>query len=1459
MHPSAWARIPRPLLVVLLAACAAAPANALTSHGGTISADETWTGAGEVHLITSDVTVASGVTLTLEPGAIVKFQARYHLSVNGTLLSEGTALDPITFTSYKDDTVGGDTNGDADATTPAGGDWWRINFTNSPGSELSYTNIRYGGYQSHYTNRRGMVFLKYTTFVDPAPLLQNCEITDSYDYGVYCEGGSASEPTIDSCTFADVPTYAVYNSSTSVLPFVTQCSFDVPYGVYVRSSSAVTNNTFNDATGHAIYVYTTGATISGNTTSGSTNYAVLCDNGSGPLADLSGNTFAGTGPFPLRLHAEDLRRIDANGFTGWIGARGYECLGGSMTTTATWPDFSALPLVLTYTTATVESGATLTLRPGSIIKFNAQTHFSVNGTLLSEGDAQDHIVFTSYEDDTAGGDTNGDGAATSPAPGDWWRIIFFNFSGSSVIYTDVRYGGYQTHYSNRRGMIYLNYGSFVEPAPLLQSCAISDSYDYGVYCEGASSTEPTIDSCSFDDVPVYAVYNSSTTVLPTVSQCSFDVPYGVYVRSPSAVTDNSFNDATSHAIYVHTTGATITGNTTTGATSYAVLCDNGAGPMSDLSGNTFAGTGPFPVRLHAEDVRRIDDNSFAGWSGARGYECFGGSMTTSATWPDFSTLPLVMTYTTTTIDAAATLALTPGSIIKFNAQTHFDVNGTLLSEGTDADHIVFTSYKDDAAGGDTNGDGDATLPAPGNWWRINFTNSEGSRLVYADIRYGGYYNHYSNRRGMVFLNYSSFVEPAPVIQNCAITDSYDYGVYCEGGSSTEPTIDSCTFADVPAFAVYNTSTAILPGVSQCSFDVPYGVYVRSASSVTDNTFADATSYAIYINGSGAGVTGNTTTGSTGWGLYTESGSLGTLSGNSFSGTGTHPVRMHPNDLRWLTSNTFDWPLAWTYQIMSGTLTENATWRALEVPYEVVGSFTIDGGDTLTIDAATIVKMNRCSVTINGGFYCEGVAGAPVVFTSIKDDTWGGDSNGDGAGTTPVAGDWYHIRYTSSASGGQLDHVVLPYGGYGNGYTLRVESISPAINDLTIENGSTHGLYLSGGCASQIARSTFSGATYGVFSEQGSNPTFTDCNITGNSSWGIYNADSGTTVSAENCWWGSDTGPYHAGTNPSGTGDAVTDYVDFTPWRDIEYTANAIVVTLTPYQSIVPRGGTGDFKETLTNTSDTSESFTHRFRVLDAGGDPYHSFAPTSVTLAAGETQTTLYSMKVPVGTPLGIYTVEARAYEGPTVLDVDSFQVEVIDVAGAVPEGEPEGEPVLAAGGAGAAGRGGAAAGAARARTSAAAEAEGAGWIVEIVERTSSIRGAIAVAEGERLLEAEAGFEAAGEANEGDQSLDSPAADQGRPQLPAPRFGLGPAAPNPFNPSTLLRFAVEEAGPLSLRIYDSAGRLVRTLAEGERQAGYYSIRWKGDNEQGRGVPSGVYSAVLIAGKERALRRLVLVK
>jgi subtilisin family serine protease len=85
------------------------------------------------------------------------------------------------------------------------------------------------------------------------------------------------------------------------------------------------------------------------------------------------------------------------------------------------------------------------------------------------------------------------------------------------------------------------------------------------------------------------------------------------------------------------------------------------------------------------------------------------------------------------------------------------------------------------------------------------------------------------------------------------------------------------------------------------------------------------------------------------------------------------------------------------------------------------------------------------------------------------------------------------------------------------------------------------------------------------------------------------------------------------------------------------------------------------------------------------------------------------------------------------------------------------------------------------------------------------------------------------------------------------------AVPNPFNPSTGLRFDLPADGNVELRIYDVAGRLVRSLLSGSRPAGANAVHWNGKDDAGRAVASGTYFARLIVDGQVEIKSLTLVR
>jgi hypothetical protein len=88
---------------------------------------------------------------------------------------------------------------------------------------------------------------------------------------------------------------------------------------------------------------------------------------------------------------------------------------------------------------------------------------------------------------------------------------------------------------------------------------------------------------------------------------------------------------------------------------------------------------------------------------------------------------------------------------------------------------------------------------------------------------------------------------------------------------------------------------------------------------------------------------------------------------------------------------------------------------------------------------------------------------------------------------------------------------------------------------------------------------------------------------------------------------------------------------------------------------------------------------------------------------------------------------------------------------------------------------------------------------------------------------------------------------------------LGPAAPNPFQPSTEIRYFLPQGGRVQLRIFDVLGRQVAALVAEPQTAGYHAARWDGRDRNGRRLAAGTYFAELEFGGTVEARKLVMLK
>ena len=105
---------------------------------------------------------------------------------------------------------------------------------------------------------------------------------------------------------------------------------------------------------------------------------------------------------------------------------------------------------------------------------------------------------------------------------------------------------------------------------------------------------------------------------------------------------------------------------------------------------------------------------------------------------------------------------------------------------------------------------------------------------------------------------------------------------------------------------------------------------------------------------------------------------------------------------------------------------------------------------------------------------------------------------------------------------------------------------------------------------------------------------------------------------------------------------------------------------------------------------------------------------------------------------------------------------------------------------------------------------------------------------------------------------DGPVSITGKNSRPE-NFSLNQNFPNPFNPSTTIRYELPQQSDVQIIVYDILGQAVATLVSGNQSPGYHSVQWNSKNDQGQPVSAGLYLYSIRAGEFSKTRKMLLVK
>ncbi len=477
----------------------------LTGH---LFQNTTLTAAASPHTVVGDLTIEPGVTLTIEPGAELRFTsgadlmgsgldtARTELRVRGTLVADGTTTLGIRFVST--------------AASPTAGDWYGIAFlAGASASVIDFATIRHARYGIHSSAAAGTV-------------VQRSTVENSQSYGVYADAGAIELAELLVRSSGSYGVYFVgaggvirgsriYDNGSRGISLRTDVGTNTTevlrntiigngtYGLYAVENGGTQNVTVRDNVivnnGNTGF-YVAGSpvlTVSHNLVWGQTTAYSSVTPGTGAISenplvvDITARDMRLTTNSPARRHASDGTDMGALAFDGapTVGVHGH------LYDATTWSG-----TVNVLGDVTVEPGVTLTIQPGTVVRFAAntdsmggnvdaaETELIVRGRLVSDGTPQSRITLTS--------------AGATPAANDWYGVqLTATAANSTLDNTVIEWGRYGIHSQAPASAVVTqsevrrssSYGVYVDGGALsLNSTRVAYSGSYGVYVLGASPT-----------------------------------------------------------------------------------------------------------------------------------------------------------------------------------------------------------------------------------------------------------------------------------------------------------------------------------------------------------------------------------------------------------------------------------------------------------------------------------------------------------------------------------------------------------------------------------------------------------------------------------------------------------------------------------------------------------------------------------------------------------------------------------------------------------------------------------------------------------------------------------------------------------------------------------------------------------------------------------------------------------
>lgn len=1211
---------------------------------GDINTDTTWT-TGNIYVVDTTVTVASFATLTIQQGVIVKFSVsldRRKIVVNGNIITQASPENVIYFTSLADDTIGGDTNADGRQTLPVAGDWGYLQITGHA-NPLQYCAFKYGGqlgiwtwsYYGYYWSEQPTSQLNiqtpqsvevshcvFSNGLDQAILVNTSSNQSIYSFSYNNIVSSGNGITVNGDASGNYPTLSIMNNSFLSGGNCIEVS-------RLRANSQIIGNIISNTakTGTGIKVSDCALLIASNDINSKIEGISISNATNTPFPPIiTGNTIHNT-TYPFTQ--------SGNSFPSYTGNTLYENTftairipGGTISMNGIWEGQGINYSYFIDGCVAIAPNINLQIPAGTVIKFNQgnNSRIDVNGNLDIRGTTANPVTFTSILDDTAGGDTNGDGGSTWANAGNWGSLTFWGQT-SPLKHCNFRYGGGWQEYL---------LGFYMATGVVVDSCFMNTNNGRAIRIYGTSNQSIYYirgNHISSSPEGIYITNDSGQNYLTALISNNSISTSGVgivayYLRENSVISNNtiSYPSLSGSGIVIYYSTLAITGNSVFNKSEGVIFhqTDAPSRPQMQFTGNIIYNT-TFPITQNGNSFPNYADNDFHDNT----YDCIriqSSTISMNTAWNGQGlSLPFLIEGCVT-VSANTNLQIPAGTIVKFSHgnNSRMDIYGNLELLGTSGNRVTFTSILDDDAGGDTNGDGGNSWANAGNWGSLTFW-GQTNPLKHCNFRYGGNWQEY-------LLGF--YVSTGVVVDSCFFDTNNGRAIRIFGNSNqTVSYIRENQFIRCSE-AIYITNdsgqnflTAVITDNNISSSGTGITVNnLRDNSLISSNSITSAS-----ISGAGIAVsyctlaiTGNSIFNKSQGVVFYQTDSPARppmqFTGNNIYNT-TYPLTQNGNSFPNYASNNIHNNTYACIRIQNTTISVNAVWdgQGINVPYFIETTLTVASPARLTIQEGMIVKLNvgnNTCMVIEGQLWAMGSQASPVVFTSILDDAFGGDTNGDGGNSYPDNYNWGTVFL--NGPGSQLHYCIAKYGGnwqnrliylrdsgtimncffsnhaYDTIYMDKRESslepsvsivnnhfsnvqrcLSINVDGLGIYNilnnviymGSGYGIYCAGLTnASLISGNTITGKEHGIHLSSG-NPQIYNNNIYYNSAYGIYNSTPNQLVATNN-WWGHESGPYHPDSNPLGQGNPVSNNVSFSPWLETSFNDSQY--------------GTGIIRGTITN-------------------------------------------------------------------------------------------------------------------------------------------------------------------------------------------------------------------------------------------------------------------------------------